>query len=98
MLEVFKKLINELYNSYYMGCYDTLDDAIIYAEEAFSLCFKVEFNELHKEIQSYLDDIRKLWEDTYISGDENKWKVYCEIMKLGINNILDEYSKQDSND
>ena len=35
MLEVFKKLINELYYSYYMGCYDTLDDAIIYAEEAF---------------------------------------------------------------
>ena len=50
MLEVFKKLINELYNSYYMGCYDTLDDAIIYAEEAFSLCYKVEFNELHKAI------------------------------------------------
>lgn len=60
--------------------------------------FKKLTNELHKAIWNYLDDIRKLWEDTYISGDENKWIAYCEIIKLGINNILYEYSKWDSND
>lgn len=92
MLETMKNLIIELYDYRNLGAYDSIDDAIKYAEEVFSLYYKVDFNELHKAILDYLDEIRKLWEDAYISSDKNKWEIYRKVLKLGINNILNEYS------
>ena len=98
MLDTMKKLIIELYDYRYLGAYDSIDEAIKYAEEAFSLYYKVDFNELHKAIFDYLDGINKLWEDAYISNDNNKWNTYRKVLKLGIDNILDEYIvTQDSN-
>lgn len=98
MLDTMKKLIIELYKLYYRGAYDSVEKGIIYAEETFSLYYKVNSNELHKAIWNYIDSIDKLWEDAYISNDENKWEIYHKVLELGINNILDKYSKQDSND
>lgn len=98
MLNTIKKLIVELYKLYYRGAYDSVEKGILYAEETFSLYYKVNSNELHKAIWNYIDSIDKLWEDAYISQDEDKHINYELILELGINNILNEYSKQDSND
>ena len=50
MLDTMKKLIIELYKLYYRGAYDSVEKGILYAEETFSLYYKVDSNELHKAI------------------------------------------------
>ena len=98
MLDTMKKLIIELYKLYYRGAYDSVEKSILYAEETFSLYYKVNLNELHKAIQNYIDSIDKLWEDAYISQDRDKLNNHEFILGLGINDILNKYAIQDSND
>ena len=98
MLDAMKKLIVELYKLYYRGAYDSAEKGILHAEEVFSLYYKINSDELHKAIWNYINSIDKLWEDAYISQNESKHKSYELVLELGINNILNEYSKQDSND
>ena len=98
MLDTMKKLIIELYKLYYRGAYDSVEKSILYAEETFSLYYKVNSNELHKAIQNYIDSIDKLWKDAYISQDRDKLNNHEFILELGINDILNKYAIQDSND
>lgn len=98
MLDTMKKLIIELYKLYYRGAYDSVEKGILYAEETFSLYYKVNPNELHEAIQNYINSIDKLWEDAYISQDRDKLYNHEFILELGINDILNKYAIQDSND
>lgn len=98
MRNALNKLIIESYKLRYRGACDAVDNVIGYTEETFSIYYSVDLDEIHKEIQIYLNSIKELWIDANISSDNSKYEEYEKILEAGINNILNRYSTQGSND